>query len=125
MKMESKILHLSLLLSITGLLILVYITETIEPPLSKTVDVQSTALGKNVHLQGNITSIHRFDGGSTLLTLVDEAGEIKVYLPHTTASRFSEQLKEGTTIDLVGVVELYRGNPEVVIENHNALEVLE
>ncbi|OYT53537.1 MAG: hypothetical protein B6U72_05390 [Candidatus Altiarchaeales archaeon ex4484_2] len=123
--MESKFLYLSLLLSITGLLILAYVTETIEPPISKTADIQSFALGKNVHLQGNITSIHRFDGGSMILTLGDAAGEIKVYLPYTIASNFREQLRVNTSLDLIGVVELYKGTLEVVVENHNALGVCE
>ncbi|MEA1925611.1 MAG: OB-fold nucleic acid binding domain-containing protein [Candidatus Altiarchaeota archaeon] len=123
--MESKFLYLSLLLSITGLLILAYTTETIEPPISKIEDVHSFALGKNVHLQGNITSIHRFEGGSMLIKLGDGVGEITVYLPYTTASRFREKLRVNTSLDLVGVVELYNGNLEVVVENHDALEVCE
>ena len=121
--MESKFLYLSLLLSITGLLILAYTTETIEPPLSKIADVQSYALGKNAHLKGNITRTHRFEGGSMVLTVGDGTGEIKVYLPYTTASRFRDTLRVNTCIDLVGVVELYGGTLEVVVEKNNALRV--
>ncbi len=121
--MESKFLYLSLLLSITGLLILAYTTETIEPPTSKIADVQSYALGKNVHLHGNITDIHRFEGGSMVLTLGDGTGEIKVYLPYTTASCFRERLGVNKCLDLVGVVELYGGSLEVVVERNNALRV--
>ncbi|OYT27647.1 MAG: hypothetical protein B6U97_00605 [Candidatus Altiarchaeales archaeon ex4484_96] len=122
--MESRFLYLSLALSITGLLLMAYITETIEPPLSECINIGASSLGKNVHLKGNITEIHRFKGGSITFSLADDTGENKIYLPYSSASCFGDELKINSSIELIGVVELYEGGLEVVVENENALRVL-
>ncbi len=122
--MESRFLYISLILSIIGLLILVYATIAIDLPKSKIRDVSASHLGKNIRVQGNITDVHIFKGGTISLKLRDETGEVKVYLPYNTATRYSEHIAEGASADLVGVVELYRGDIEVVVENPDSFRLI-
>ena len=121
--MESKFLYLSLTLSIIGLLILIYTAETIEPPLSRIKDINQNSVGKNVHITGNITKIQRFKGKSILLSIDDDTGNINVYLPYGVAIKFSDSIKEGNRADIIGTVEIYKGDIEIFVENTYSLRI--
>ncbi len=108
-------LHLSLIISISGLLILTFANENLKPPLSEINQINVNSLGKNVHIRGNISKIHEFKGGSMLLVLADPTGRIDVYLPHNVAREID--LVNSTELEIIGSVEIYRGKLEIVVED--------
>lgn len=109
-------LHISLIISISGLLVLTFANESLEPPLSRIDQINTNSLGKNVHVRGNISSVHEFGGGSILLVLDDSSGMIDVYLPYNVADSVSG-LVNSTGLEVIGSVEVYRGKLEIVVEN--------
>lgn len=114
-------LHLSLVISISGLLILTFASENLEPPLSEINQINTNSLGKNVHLRGNISGIHEFKGGSMLLVLEDSTGSIDVYLPYNVAMEID--LVNSTELEIIGSVEIYKGKLEIIIENIDGMWV--
>ncbi len=114
-------LHISLVISISGLLILTFANESLQPPISKIDQINTNLLGKNVHLRGNISGIHEFKGGSMLLILEDSSGKIDVYLPYNVAREID--LVNSTELSIIGSVEVYKGKLEIVIENIDGIRV--
>lgn len=114
-----RILYLALVISIIGLLILAYVSDVLEPPLVSIKDIGMESLGKNVHVRGNITKLREFKGGSMSLLLKDDTAQISVYLPYSVAveKNSTAPLKKGDVVDVIGVVEVYRNEIEVVVEN--------
>lgn len=122
--MGDSILYISLCTSITGLLILAFVSESLEPPYSKIEDVKANSIGKNVHVRGNVSDVHKFDGGSALIKLLDETSTMDVYLPYNTMQHL-KKLKVGTELDFIGTIEVYQGRLEVVVEKpENIREVI-
>lgn len=118
--MDLGLIHLALVISIAGLLLLAFSNEFLEPPLSRIDQISSNSLGKNVHIKGNVSDKHEFAGGSILLSVEDSTGSIDVYLPYDAAKRYSHN---SSTLDIIGSVELYKGKLEVVVEDINGLRV--
>jgi DNA/RNA endonuclease YhcR with UshA esterase domain len=121
--MDLEMLHLSLVISISGLLILAFAGGYLEPPLSSIGQVNTNFLGRNVHLRGNLSDFHEFEGGSILLVLRDSTGEIDVYLPYNVAKMKSDLLNS-TELEVVGSVEVYRGRLEVVVEDVGGIQTI-
>jgi len=122
--MKENILHISLVISIIGLLILTYASTILKPPLSEIGNIKTNFLGKNVHIQGDIIKIHKFKGGSIILKVRDSTGEIDVYLRYSIAKSKEDVLDKNKKIDVIGEVELYEGRLEVVPNNLDCVKVL-
>ncbi len=122
--MTENILYISLTVSIIGLLILTYASTVLEPPLSKTGDIDTNSLGKNIHIRGEIARIHKFKGGSIILTVQDSSGEIDVYLTYNIAMSRADILTEGNRIDVIGEVEIYKGRVEIVPKNPDCIKLM-
>ena len=117
--MDLEMLHLSLIISISGLLILTFANENLKPPLSEINQINANSLGKNVHIRGNISKIHEFKGGSMLLVLSDSTGRIDVYLPYNVAKELEPV--NSTELEIIGSVEIYRGKLEILVEDINGI----
>lgn len=118
---DQRVLTICLILSLAGLMLVSYALESIEPPLTSVCSIQGNWLEKNVHLRGRVTSVNEFSGGSTVFTLEDNCS-IKVYLPYNTATKINKTL-EDREVDLIGVVQVYKGELEVVIEKPGNIRV--
>lgn len=102
-------------ISILGLLILAYVSETLEPPVSEIGQITTNDLGKNVHIRGIVTDVHEFKGGSKPLMVDDATGSVEVYLPYSTATGIDGEPKD--SIDVLGTVQVYRGKLEIVVDD--------
>lgn len=122
--MDFDLIHIALVISIIGLLILAYANEYLEPPLSRIKQVNTNSLGKNVRIQGNISGIHEFSGGSLLLSLKDSSGEVDVYFPYNVAPAVQDILNS-TELEVIGSVEVYKGRLELVVENADCVRAIE
>lgn len=120
-----RVIYLAFTVSIVGLLILTFASQMLEPPLSQIDGINQNSLGKNVHVRGSISDIHEFKGGSIVLVLDDESGEIAVYLPYGVAKSASGSLFESTRLDVTGTVEIYKGKLEIVVESEDCLRIIE
>lgn len=121
--MSEKILYLALSISILGLILLIYASEALEPPLSSIEEITTNGLGKNVHVIGNVERVHEFEGGSALLTLGDNNTDIDVYLPYNTAKQIDLKLLD-KRVDVIGEVQVYNGRLEIIVDNKDSIRIL-
>ena len=80
MKILEKInLRTSLSLSIIGVLILLFLSNTLQPKLIEIKDINSKLLEKQVKVSGQINSIRSFeDSDFQIISLKDETGKIDI-----------------------------------------------
>ena len=113
--MSDRLLYVALVLSAFGLLLLVFVSNFLEVPYTRIGGVDSTMLEKNVHLRGEVSSVHAFKGGSLLLSVSEDNSTIQVYVPYSVATVLNMTTLQDSDVDLVGLVQLYDGKLEVVI----------
>jgi RecJ-like exonuclease len=121
--MAEDIFYVALGVSATGLLILAYFSCILEPPLCSIGDIDSNSIGRALHVRGMVSSMHRFEGGSAILTLRDGSGEIDVYIDYN-AAKANPGILDAKVIDLVGEVDEYQGRLELKPLNHKSVSVL-
>jgi DNA/RNA endonuclease YhcR with UshA esterase domain len=111
-----RLLWVALACSVVGLLLIAYISPSLKPPLSKVSDVSASMLERVVRVEGAVSRTHVFKGGSMMLTLTEGDSSLDVYLPYDTASQVRGVELTGRVVELTGVVQLYKGRLEVVVE---------
>lgn len=121
--MGNKVLYLAFCISIIGLLILTYVSEVLNPPVSMIGDINTNSLGRNLHVRGNVSRTHEFKGGSIILTVKDSTGEIDVYLDYYTAKSMPGIL-EAKEVDVIGEVDEYKGRLEIKPKESNWIRVI-
>jgi DNA/RNA endonuclease YhcR with UshA esterase domain len=118
-----KMLYPALVVSIIGLLLIAFISPSLKPPSSSISDLSQSALQKAVLIHGNVTKSHDFKGGSKVLTVSDGSSTIDVFLPYAVASEFKGVTLIGQEVEALGVVQLYSGRKEVVVERAGDLRL--
>jgi DNA/RNA endonuclease YhcR with UshA esterase domain len=121
--MAEKTLYLALCISITGLLILTYASSILEPPLSRIGSINSNSIGKNLHVAGDVSGVHKFKGGSILLTLGDATGKIDVYVGYSAATSMPS-LAKAKRLEVIGEVDEYEGRLEIKPEKPGSLKII-
>lgn len=123
MGMNDSILQLSLIVSVFGLFLFAYVSEVFEPPLSKTGSVNPLSLGRVLRVQGNVSDVHVFKGGSVVLSLDDGSGKVRVYLSYAVAEAFPN-ISKVSRLEVVGEVDEYQGLLEIKPKKPNQVRVL-
>jgi len=107
---DSTLLKLSLSLSLIGLLLLLVLTEFVEPePLEITELVDN--IGKHVYIEGFVESA-TYKDEVTFFTVSDSKEEILVVL----FDKLDEVISEGDKIGVSGEVSLYKGKMEIIAD---------
>lgn len=120
--MSDKIVYAALCISVLGLLILTYASMLLEPPLSRIGTLDSNSIGKQVHVQGVVTNVHRFRGGSISISIGDGSGEIDVFVGYLSANATAHASK-GDVLEVVGELDEYQGKLEVKPKNAESIRV--
>lgn len=109
--MEDKtLLKVSLICSILGILILIFISHKIEIPITDIREINKDQLDQKIKVRGEISSITSLDD-ITILTIDDSTGEIKTVL-------FDKiDLKQNTVVEISGTIEEYKGEIEIIIDD--------
>jgi len=113
--MTDRIIYLALVVSIIGLLILSFVSEFLEPPITKIESININSLGKNVHILGVVTRVYEFKGGSKVITLDDNTSSIDVYLGYEISK--SINISNSEKLDIIGTVEIYSNKLEIRVDN--------
>ena len=120
--MSEKFLYFGCATSIVGLMLLGYAAQVLEPPAVGISSIDSHLLAKNVHISGVVDKVVSFDGGGEMLKVSDDMGSIDVYLNPRVARHLN--VSEGYMIDVVGSVEFYEDEIEIVLNSYKHLRVL-
>lgn len=97
---------LSLLISLLGIILLIFLSQTLEPKQIKISEISSKMLEGYVKIQGNLTSIKNLDN-MQILKVEDETEGISVIV-------FEKiNLSNGMQIEVIGKVTRYKGSLEI------------
>jgi DNA/RNA endonuclease YhcR with UshA esterase domain len=121
--MSDKVLYIALVVSVFGLLILAFASEVLEPPITRISGIGSGSVGKQVHVQGSVSKVTKFKGGSSLLVLSDKSGSITVYLDYSITKARPDVLK-ASVIDVIGEIDEYEGSLEIKPSNPNSIRIV-
>ena len=114
---EKKLVKLSVIGTIASVLILYIMTGQIFSSSVNIGDIDKSFTGKTVDITGEITSIST-NKGSLFISVKDETGEIKVVLWEDTIKSMNaddvNRLNEGSKINVIGGVQIYRGEMEII-----------
>jgi len=121
--MTDRLLYVALVLSVAGLVLLVFVSHYVEPPYIKVGGLDSGMLEKNVHLKGVVSGVHEFKGGSLLMNLSEDGSTVDVYLPYSVSVGLNKSSVDGSKVDVTGVIQLYQGRLEVVVSKSEDLVI--
>jgi DNA/RNA endonuclease YhcR with UshA esterase domain len=82
-------------------------------------DIGKDWAGKDVNMTGKITNLRR-SGGNIFFDIYDETGKIKVVLWNSTLELMEAgganpgEIRNGKSVNIVGSVEIYKGEVEVI-----------
>jgi len=108
---EKTLLKLSLVVSLTGLLLLIIILEQIEIKEYKIKDLTNELIGKDVQLKGTITRITETPG-LIIFNMNDKTGEIAGII-------FKDEQQINITkdqdVEITGKIQLYKSKLEIEV----------
>lgn len=122
--MSEKITYLALATSIVGLIILTFVLGGLKPALSQVSVISQSDIGKSVHVQGLVEDVHVFDGGSAVLTVSEGEASIAVYLPYDVSQATNASSLRSLRVDVIGTVNVYKGELELVVEDEDSIKPL-
>ncbi len=112
-----RLFYLAYLTSFTGILLLSFLSPTLEPPLSDLSSVGVFSIGKSVRVSGAVQDIRVYKGGGVSFSLSSGDSEIKVYVPGSVGIVVGGRLRDNDNAELIGVVSQYRGEVELVVSS--------
>jgi DNA/RNA endonuclease YhcR with UshA esterase domain len=122
MKMTDKIIYIALGVSVLGLLIFTYASMLMEPPLSKIAALDSNSIGKQVHVQGLVSDVHTFKGGSISVLINDGSGDIDVFVSYYLANS-TAPIAKGNILEVIGELDEYQGKLEIKPKNADSMKI--
>jgi len=122
MKMTDKIIYVALGVSVFGLFIFTYASMLMEPPLSKIGALDSNSIGKQIHVQGLISDVHKFKGGSITVSINDGSGDIDVFMGPNLANS-TALIAKGNILEVIGELDEYQGTLEIKPKNADSMRV--
>jgi len=122
MKMTDKIIYVALGVSVLGLLIFTYASILMEPPLSKISALDTASIGKQIHVQGVVSEVHKFKGGSITVSLNDGSGDIDVFVSYYMANS-TAPIAKGNIVEVIGELDEYKGKLEIKPKNADSIKV--
>ena len=107
--------RLCILLSLTGLVIMYLGSSYLAPERTSIEDINQERIGENVRILGNVTSSYSTES-ATFLTVEDSTGSISV------VDFESGDYREGEKLEVIGGVEMHRGDIQVSASRINRLD---
>jgi RecJ-like exonuclease len=99
-----KILIVSFVMTIFGIILLFYIARTSEPKFVPLNEIDSTYIGKTISTSGKIVYVN-YNKGNIFLTIYDKNSSIKVPIFSNVAKYLDFNPKKGQKIVVRGVVD--------------------
>jgi DNA/RNA endonuclease YhcR with UshA esterase domain len=121
--LADRMLYPALAVSAFGLLLIAYISPTLHPPVARISELSQSSLEKAVSFEGKVVKSHEFKGGSRVLTVSDGQASVDVFLPYSVALEFKGVKLDGQDVEVSGVVQLYNGRLEVMVEREEGVKV--
>ena len=123
---ENMVKKISLVLSISGLIFLFYVTSNMQPQnYVKLSEIDRNYIGLTVNVKGFVDDFN-FNNGHLFLTLKDETGQLKVVIWNETMNylgdSFKNKIERGVIIVMKGKISEY-GNEVEIIPDKNEIKI--
>lgn len=113
---DSSLLKLSLVCSLIGLMLLLVLSEFIEPG-AVSISEAKSAIGAHVYIEGSVVEA-TYKDEVTFFTVSDGLDEIDIVI----FEKMDEVLSEGDLIGVTGEISLYKGEEEVIVDEITCLK---
>lgn len=114
---EKTLLQISILCSILGLMLLFYLSETVELSQTDINKITPEDIGKNVKVCGKIDSRTISKNQHVLIKLQDNSGVIDLVVFNNTAESLDAyKINKGVYLCFVGTVDKYQGKLGIVVK---------
>ncbi len=111
---DETLLKLSLIVSVTGIILLFAFAQTPEIEIIEIGDIGKGMIGDNIEVFADVSSFYS-SNGNYFLKINDKTGNITAILFKQEASNFDiSRLKKGEQIKLSGKISYYKGNLEII-----------
>ena len=117
---EQQLMRVSFLGSVAGIVAIYIVVLNISIPMTSIGEITGASVGSDVNVTGEVSDVYRHAGGHIFFTLEDGSGSIKVVLWDDVVSEMERRgrdaslIKDGTFLNVVGEVTMYRGELEVI-----------
>ncbi len=117
------------ILSFVGVLGLYFYSSSVQPILIQIGDIGVGDVGNVVKTRGNIMDVYQTSAGDVMLEMadLDDGASITVYIPEQVFSEISDksELIPGAEIEVVGEVQEYQGEMELVVDSADDIRIVE
>jgi len=113
---DARLLFISLMVSIIGLILLLSISATQRPAAISSISPED--IGSKAYVEGVVTRVYRSSDGHLFFTLRDKTGSIPVVAFKEVAERLS-CVEKGRSIGLRGIVDEYHGELELILRRES------
>lgn len=110
---DRTLMRISLIMAITGIIALFFITQSLETLEIRINDINDKIAGRNVIVHGTITDFVEKDG-NTFLTLENDSRIGAVVFEKD--ARNVKNLSVGMNVTVIGKVTIYKGNVELSVK---------
>ncbi len=117
---DESLVKLSILTSVIGISGLLLFLLVSKPLQVRVQDIDETLLGKRVEVVGKVDDL--FSKNGHIFFYLRNTSEIKVVVFRNTVKRLGlEDLRDGDSVKVVGTVERYRGEIEIITRDLKVL----
>ena len=117
---EKTLMKLSLAGAVIGICALFFVTSHLNTPHVNIGEIDLSFVSREVNISGTVKNLYRHADGHVFFDLEDDSGTIKIVLWDSTVRALStagfaiEELAVMKRLEIVGSVELYQGELEVI-----------
>lgn len=115
--MKLQIKYFSLLFSIIGIILLYFLSTLSQPTMIKLSEIPEYE-GKQVIVEGTITEHYTTSYGSQIITIEDDNITTTVFVEEIISIEY------GDIIQVTGVVQRYKGDWEIVVDNERFVNIV-
>ena len=107
---ENKLLKIALIFTLLGILLILFLSESMSIPLTKISDISKDNLDEKVKIRGTLTRVTE-TGNITILNIKDTTGEITILL-------FDENpnLEKNQEAEILGTITEYEDQLEIIAD---------
>ncbi len=126
---EKNLVRISIAGIFIGLASLYIVSQNMQSEALPIASLKPGMAGKYVDVTGNISKIQKLENG-LILTMQDNTTQVKVVLWNSLLEELKlkgfelDKIQEGIKIDVVGIVEVYRGSLEIIPTKSQDIKII-
>lgn len=114
---ERFLMRISLVGGFIGIVAIYIIVSHADFAGVKIGSITGDMIGIPVNITGTVNDIYRHKDGHIFFTLSDGRDEIRIVIWKDTTKRMNFTLKENMDVNVIGNVEVYKGEPEIITKS--------